>query len=94
MSRKHAYWKRYGYSTTCSNCGHSCLGGNYCQKCGAIMDLPEQSQSLAFLSEIKLPKIINCEYCNKPVTLIEGKLNYCPYCGEVIVTEVEEDGID
>lgn len=87
MSRKHAYWKRYGYSTTCSNCGFTTTGGTYCQKCGAIMDLPEQSHLPAF--EIKLPKIINCEYCNKPVALIEGKLNYCPNCGAKI-EEVEE----
>lgn len=83
--RKHAYWKRYGYSTTCSNCGHSCLGGNYCQKCGAIMDLPEQRKEP--ILDIEIPKIILCEYCKKPVVLIDGKLNYCPQCGGVLVTE-------
>lgn len=88
MNRKHAYWKRYGHSLTCSNCGHITLFGNYCQKCGAIMDLPEQYHFPKF--DIEIPKIITCEYCNKSFTLIDGDINYCPYCGAKIDASGEQ----
>ena len=73
---KHAYWKRWGWSVTCSECGYVGFDSDYCPKCGARMDLPEVWEA----PEIHLPKMvaITCPKCYK---VLFGVNNYCPYCG-------------
>ena len=75
-TRSHGHWKRWGWSLTCSICGHVGEGGDYCEMCGSIMDEPEEWWNPPIHVA---PLIIRaCPSCGETVY---GAVNYCKYCG-------------
>lgn len=80
---KHGYWKVWGHSATCSECGLCVenLGDNFCMRCGARMN----GEPTIDIPTFKLPDLITavCNKCGKQriVAKVNGYYNYCPNCG-------------
>ena len=73
-----AYWKIWGHSMTCSECGYCGIyTGDYCPQCGVKMDEEARWWSPP-LTLPKLPRTIKCAVCGE---LSIETLNYCHKCG-------------
>ena len=90
--RKHSYWKVWGFSATCAECGHGEIGEyKYCSNCGSIMDEPSVSwYPPRSRPEITI-KVFTCPKCKTDFYGIR-KPNFCRICGAEMRerNEVEE----
>ena len=79
-----AYWKIYGHSMTCSECGYcGVYSGNYCTNCGAQMN-EEARWWIPPMPKIESIRIVKCPSCGREMV---GNVNYCYDCG----TKMEKD---
>ena len=78
--RKHSYWKVWGHSATCAECGHEEIGEyKYCSNCGSIMDEPSVSEYPRVMTAITI-KVFTCPKCKTDFYGI-SKPNFCRICG-------------
>ena len=82
---KHGYWKRWGWSVTCSECGCVCEGGNFCPRCGAKME-KEVWEAPKLDSTLKQIEVFVCPVCKElsPWILDDNHDLYCRNCGALI----------
>ena len=81
-NKNHGHWRVYGWSDTCSNCGHSRIGAtNYCMNCGSLMD-----EALEYvvpkLEKVQIPRRIICPFCNQDMYEIKELVKFCYNCGQ------------
>ena len=78
--RKHGHWKIWGWSYTCSECGFSpMLPTPYCQKCGTIMDEPQEWWCPPLVEYKPIP-LVECPECGERFNTWDKEF-YCPKCG-------------
>ena len=80
--RKHGYWKIWGHSATCSECGfcETNVGDEYCQRCGAIMDGTPRWEAPKLIIPDDIGTFV-CKGCGYKRTYGRD-VNYCPKCGK------------
>lgn len=87
--RKHSYWKVWGFSAICAECGNREIGEQkYCSNCGSIMDEPSVSEYPRLMPAITI-RVFTCPKCKTDFYGIR-KPNFCRICGAEMGEQKDE----